>query len=257
MNRMNEVKVTIITPSYNQGDYIERTILSVLNQSYKAIEYIIFDSCSTDNTMNIVNKYKDKLKVFVEKDKGQTDAINKGFRMASGDIIGWINSDDELLPDCVEKVVNAFKSNENIGIVYGDTILIDQNNNKIGDAKCPNINLNKLLNTNSSVIQPGSFYKKDLVQKVGYLNDKLSYVMDFDLWIKLLKISNAYYIPQYLSEFRFHDSSKTQSAYLKFLPEKIKIIIENKGKLCSPNMYNILKCYLGALKFKFKRNINK
>lgn len=256
MNKINDIKVTIVTPSYNQGEYIERTILSVINQTYKNIEYIIFDSCSTDNTINILSRYKDRVKIFVEKDKGQTDAINKGFKMASGHIVGWINSDDELLPDCVEKVVNAFNKGENIGIVYGDTILIDKDDNEIGDAKNPNITFNKLININSSVVQPGSFYKKDLVEKVGYLDDNLNYVMDFDLWIKLLKISNAYYIPEYLSKFRFHDLSKTRSAYLKFLPEKTKIIIKNKGKLFSPNMYNIARCYAGALKFKIKRNNN-
>src|SRR5438045_443911 len=100
---MENTKVSIITPSYNQGQFIEETILSVLNQTYQNVEYIVIDGGSTDNTLDVVNKYKDKIDVIIsEKDNGQSDAINKGFKIAKGELIGWLNSDDALYPYCVE-----------------------------------------------------------------------------------------------------------------------------------------------------------
>ena len=113
------LRVSIVTPSYNQGQFIEETILSVLNQSYKNIQYILVDGGSTDNTMEIVNKYKGEIDVIIhEKDKGQSDAINKGFKLSDGVLVGWINSDDILYPDCIEKIVDLFRSNPDGSIYY-------------------------------------------------------------------------------------------------------------------------------------------
>src|SRR3569833_380141 len=117
------MKVSIVTPSYNQGQFIEKTIISVLNQTYSNIEYIIIDGGSTDNTMEVVNKYKDRIDIVIhEKDKGQSDAINKGFRLATCELVGWINSDDILFPDCVEKIVQLVNEHPDVSIYYPATI---------------------------------------------------------------------------------------------------------------------------------------
>ena len=157
---MNEnIKVSIVTPSYNQGKYIEHTIQSVLNQTYKNIEYIIIDGGSTDNSLEIIDKYRGWVDVVIsEKDKGQSDAINKGFKLATGTLAGWINSDDLLYPDCVEKIVELYIQHPNGSIYYNSfNEFIDKNGNglKIYQHIIPD--KTHLLKDNYDVIQQGSF----------------------------------------------------------------------------------------------------
>ena len=130
MNRNNPL-VTIVTPSYNQGQFIEETIKSVLNQTYSPIQYILVDGGSTDNTMEIVEKYRDKINIIIhEKDEGQSDAINKGFKLAEGELVGWVNSDDILYPDCVENIVSLYSKKSDGSIYYGSLIDFIDNNSK-------------------------------------------------------------------------------------------------------------------------------
>lgn len=215
--------VTIITPSYNQGQFIEETILSVLNQSYANIEYIVIDGGSTDNTLEILYKYKNKIKYIVENDNGQSDAINKGFRMAKGEFVGWINSDDFLVSTCVERCVDKFIKNDNLGLVYGILGIMDSKGKKNQELNVPNVSLNMLLNEKAAIIQPGSFYRTCVVKKVGYLDESLHYVMDYDLWVKLLKHSEIQFINEIVAYFRIHDNSKTGSQLECFAPELHKV----------------------------------
>ena len=121
----NEPLVTIITPSFNQGKYIEESILSILNQDYSNIEYIIMDGGSTDNSVDIIKKYESQITYWESKpDKGQTHALNKGFKIAKGDYIGWLNSDDWIQPDLVSKMCKTFSSDDKIGTVYGHLNII-------------------------------------------------------------------------------------------------------------------------------------
>ncbi len=206
----NQPLVSIVTPSYNQGRFITETIESVFNQTYSNIEYIVIDGGSTDGTIDILKSYEHKgLKWISEKDEGQSDAINKGFKLCNGEIVGWLNSDDVLLPYCVEKVVEEFNKDENIGLVYGDIQIIDENGNLIREYKPGLLTLERLLKIEQSVPQPGSFYRKKFVDLVGGLDKQLNFVMDYDLFIKLLKISKAIYIPELLAKFRIHSQSKT------------------------------------------------
>src|SRR5208283_1333587 len=213
--------VTIVTPSYNQGPYLEKTIQSVLNQTYPHIEYIILDAMSTDNTPLILDKYENKpgvSKIIREKDKGQTYAIEKGFRRARGEIVGWINSDDILVQDVVEKSVRLFQEDARIGLTYGDLVFIDGRGDRIKTVK-PNtvINRDYLLNTDYNVYQPGSLYRKSVVESVGYLNQSLNFCMDLDLWLNILKTHEARYIAGSSAFFRWHESSKTLNGGLFFL----------------------------------------
>lgn len=130
---MNKPRVSIITPSYNQGEFIEETINSVISQTYENIEYLIIDGASTDSTLKVIAKYSSSIsKVISEKDAGQSDAINKGIRLATGDLITWLNSDDLLEPQAIEQAVSTFIEYPEIDFVYGDVKLIDEDSNQIG-----------------------------------------------------------------------------------------------------------------------------
>lgn len=230
--------ITIITPSFNQGCYIEETIKSVLSQTYLNIEYIVMDGGSTDNTIEILKKYKDKIKYFSEKDNGQADAINKGFKMAKGEIIGWINSDDLLDGKCVELVVREFIKDNEVGLVYGNYVNINKDSVEMNVVKNGSISLYRLLNIDAGLSQPGSFYRKSFVTQIGYLDEKLRYVMDYDLWIKLLKVSKIKYLDSTLAYFRLHDKSKTISEIDEFAPEIHKVLKRNDGSVYAlPSKY--------------------
>lgn len=243
-----EILITIVTPSFNQGQFIEETILSVLNQTYKNIQYIIVDGCSSDQTMEVVNKYKDKIDIIIhEKDEGQTDAINKGFKLAKGELVGWINSDDILYANCVEEIVKAYSEKPD-GVIY-----YNQYNNKI-DAKGKIIetyekkipNRNYLLSINYDVIQPGSFYKTELVRKLGYLNVKNHYCMDLDLWLNLLKYGPIYNVSDCPSSgFRIWEETKTSTGKEKFLKNIRQVLISNGAEYYSKT---VRKTYWDELK---------
>jgi len=185
-----------------------------LNQTYKNIEYILIDGGSTDNTMEIVDRYRDKIDIVIsEKDKGQSDAINKGFRLASGVLAGWINSDDILYPDCVEKIVELYKRQPDGSIFYPSRLdFIDKNDAFIKTIGTKITGKNYLLNTCYDVIQQGSFYSADLLKKIGYLNENVHYCMDLDLWLRLLDYAPIYYLEgSPISAFRIWDGTKTTS----------------------------------------------
>ncbi|MGA1824852.1 MAG: glycosyltransferase family 2 protein [bacterium] len=236
--------VTIITPSYNQGDYIEQTIKSVINQTYPHIEYFIYDGCSTDRTYNVLKKYAKHKRVagiVMEKDNGQADVIIKGFKRARGEIVGWINSDDRLAPNIVEKSVDAFNKNEYISITYGDIQFIDNQGRNI-KKKIPYSSISKdyLLNTNYVVYQQGSFYRKKIVEQIGYLNKNLYYCMDLDLWLKLLDGYQARYLQGTAGYFRLYKDTKTSTGGITFLFEIYNTLKKHGAKRMSRTKRQII-----------------
>jgi glycosyltransferase involved in cell wall biosynthesis len=248
--------ITIVTPSYNQGQFIEETILSVLNQTYKNIQYIVVDGGSTDKTMEVVNKYRDKIDIIIhEKDKGQTDAINKGFKLAKGELVGWINSDDILYPDCVKKIVELYNEKPDSSIYYGSSSnFIDSVGNifKLNILEIPNRNY--LLNHNYSLIQQGSFYSLKIVKECNYLNDNLQYCMDLDLWLRLLKFGSINSIKsEPIAAFRFWGDTKTMNGGAKFLREIRKILFKHGANHYS---FNIIRTYWYEFKQIIKDIIN-
>lgn len=231
--------VSIITPSFNQGQFIEETILSVLNQTYKNIQYIVVDGGSTDHTMEVVNKYRDRIDIIIhQKDKGQTDAINKGFKLAKGELVGWINSDDILYPDCVEKIVQLYINNPLGSIFYSTHFdVIDKSGNKIKTVNTIIPNRNYLLNIDYKVVQQASFYKTDIVKKVDFLDENICYCMDLDLWLKLLKFGNIYGFENYsLCAFRTWEEAKTTIGRYRFFREIRKTLLSHKALVFSPNI---------------------
>lgn len=223
------MKISVITPSFNQAAYLEKTIQSVLDQNHSNLEYIIIDGGSVDGSVDIIRKYEKNLAYWVsEKDKGQSDAINKGFRKATGDIVGWINSDDYLAPGMLQRIDKEFAKDENIGIVYGDVQFIDENDDYLRLYKVPKISYEGLLRGSPDIAQPGSFYRADALKKTGLLDETLRYVMDYDLWLRLGKVAKIQYVPGVLAYFRIHTVSKTKSEGFAF-PVEILQVKERHG----------------------------
>lgn len=223
--------VSVITPSYNQGRFIRETIESVLAQDYDNIEYIIIDGGSTDNTLEIVKEYGDRIKFISEKDNGQSDAINKGFKMAHGEIVSWLNSDDIYEKKCISKVVMEFNKNKNLALVYGDGYILDSKSiRKAVFEHTQEFDLWKLTNFWDYIMQPSAFFRMEHLQKVGYLDDKLNYCMDWDLWIKLSNVGEVKYIHDFLACSREYATTKTSTGGKRRLSEIEKLLQKYSGK---------------------------
>ncbi|HIE24970.1 MAG TPA: glycosyltransferase [Anaerolineales bacterium] len=203
--------VSIITPSFNQVPFITATIDSVLSQDYPHIEYIIVDGGSTDGSVDIIKSYADKLAWWVsEKDKGQTDAIDKGFARANGQILAWLNSDDTYEPGAISAAVDFLMKNPKVGLVYGDCNLIDEKGLKFGEFNAAQTDLSKLQRGYVHIPQQASFWRAELWKEVAPLDDSFFFAMDYDLWTRLAKISELRYLPgETWANFRLHSDAKS------------------------------------------------
>ena len=202
--------VTVVTPSYNQGRFIRATIESVLSQSYPNLEYIIMDGGSTDETAAVVKDYASRLTFISEKDRGQSHAINKGFQMARGSILSWLNSDDLYLPGAIQAAVNAFENSPGAGAVYGEGYLI----NCEGDitSRFPYtepLNLWKLVHLSDNILQQTVYFRRDALDQVGYLDEELQYSMDWDILIRVGLQYPMVYIPEYMGCLREYAEAKS------------------------------------------------
>lgn len=221
--------VSIITPSYNQGKFIRQTIDSVLAQTYKNIEYIVIDGGSTDETIEILESYHGKVRYISEKDNGQGNAINKGLALASGDILGFLNSDDYLLPDAVQNIVDTFAGTSCLW-VSGDYKIVDSQNRPIQKAVVFYKQLLRLFSSKGMfllvdyIIQPSTYWRRELMQKVGKFDESLDYVMDYDYWLRAMEYSPVKIIRKPLSCFRIHGSSKGGVRYVDQFAEEILIL---------------------------------
>lgn len=207
-------KVSIVTPSFNQAEFIEETILSVQRQNYPNLEHIIVDGGSTDGTLSILKKYGDKIKWISENDRGQANAINKGFKMAEGEIIGWLNSDDPYLEGAVSSVVNVFVNHPKVQVLYGDYVFLDGSGRRIYEMRLIKYDLYILLFDRCYIAQPTVFYKKEIFNKVGFLDETLQYAMDWEFFLRLgFSGYHFYHIPRLLAGNRLHKGSKTMSGW--------------------------------------------
>lgn len=229
--------VSIITPSFNQGNFIRETIESVLSQSYDNIEYIVIDGGSTDNTLDILSQYEGKLTYISEPDKGQSDAINKGFRMAKGEIFAWLNSDDVYEPGAVQKAVELFTANPDVALVYGNGYIIDEKSNKVKAFEYTHdFSLWELIYVWDYIMQPATFFKAYSLKEVGYLNETLHWTMDWELWIKLALKYDVLFTDSFLACSREYLGTKTNTGGMKRL-EEIRSILEGFSGVKKPLGY--------------------
>jgi len=227
-------KVSIVTPSYNQASFLEQTMLSVLAQDYPNIEYIVIDGGSSDGSLEIIQKYADRLTYWQsQKDKGQTDAINQGFARATGEILAWLNSDDILYPGAVSAAVRQLQEHSEVGMVYGDCHWINAEGKVIGDFPAAQTDLNKLRRGYVHIPQQASFFRADLWRKVGPLDDSFYFAMDYDLWTRLAACAPLLYVRDLWAAFRLHEGAKSIAEDERCWPEMLRVHYRDGGKKIS------------------------
>ncbi|HWS23040.1 MAG TPA: glycosyltransferase family 2 protein [Anaerolineales bacterium] len=243
---MSKLKFSIVTPSFNQAAYIEATIQSVLEQDYQHVEYIIIDGASLDGSVDVIKKYEKKLAAWIsEEDNGQTDALNKGFHLATGDIFAWINSDDTYEPGTFKAVAEFFERNPEIGMVYGDAHFIDDEGKRIGKFPAAQTDYARLRAGYVHIPQQAAFFRAEVWKKVGPLDPDFYFAMDYDLWIRIAKIAKIVYLPgKFWANFRLHTQAKTISADDRCWPEMLKVHYRDGGSFFSPIVF---KYYLRKL----------
>lgn len=250
--------VSIVTPSFNQARYIEATIQSVLVQDYPRIEYIIVDGGSTDGTVDLIKKYEDKIAWWVsEKDKGQTDAINKGFAHATGNILAWINSDDNYShPGAVADAVNFLVANPEVAMVYADCNFIDEQGNVIGKFASRQTDYKKLRRGYVHIPQQTMFFRAHYWKELGPLDPSFYFAMDYDLWVRIARHAPIRYLPgKTWANFRIHTSSKTHVNDERGWEEMLRVHYRDNGSFFSPIVAKYyLRKVIGPLwKWRIKR----
>lgn len=210
------MKLTLITPSYNHAEFLRLTIDSVLAQSAEiALEYIVHDGGSKDETLDILKSYGDQVQWSSEADNGQVDAINRGLASATGDVVGWLNSDDLLLPGALQRVADAFSKSDSTQWVFGDCIIVDRNGQEIRKwvstykrFQAKRYSRKRLLESNF-ISQMTVFWRRDLIDRVGLLDQSLPLAFDYEYWLRLAKVCDPIYIDAPQAAFRWYQTSKS------------------------------------------------
>ncbi len=226
--------VSIVTPSFNQARFLEATIQSVLSQDYPHLEYIIVDGGSRDGSLEIIKKHADRLAWWVsEPDRGQTDAINKGFARARGEILAWLNSDDTYQPGAVSAAVRFLQEHPQVGLVYGDAHYIDEAGRVIGKFHAAQTDLRRLRRGYVHIPQQAAFFRAELWRAVGPLDASFYFAMDYDLWVRIARRAQVRYVPQTWANFRIHASGKTLAADERCWPEMLRVHYRDGGGFLS------------------------
>ena len=213
-------RISVITPSFNQADYLERTICSVLDQGYPNLEYIVIDGGSTDGSTDIIRRYAESLSYWVsEPDKGQTDAINKGLQRATGDWVAWQNSDDVYFPgafDCLATMAKRFPGAE---LIIGNMMMIDSEDRPLRDVRYVTPSYNALLAEGMVLANQAAFWHRSLHQRIGMLDENLHYCFDYEWFLRVTKHAKGRHVNRFLGALRSHSETKTSQNLERFAEE--------------------------------------
>lgn len=216
--------VSIITPSYNQAKFLEKTIRSVLDQDYPNIEYLVADGGSSDSSVDIIKKYDRQISWWVsEKDAGQAEAINKGLKRAKGDVVAWINSDDYYMPGAIREAVKALTDYPKAGFVFGNVRVVDQDGKVLNRISYGDWGLQELMSFNI-IGQPAVFMRRSVLGKAGSLDLSYHYLLDHQLWLRLALISDMKYIPSLWASAHYHEGCKNLAQAAEFGKEAFRIV---------------------------------
>lgn len=223
--------VSVVTPSLNQGQYIEEAIQSVLAQDYPRVEHIVVDGGSSDETLEILRRFP-HLRWLSEPDDGQASAINKGFHMASGEIFAWLNADDYYLSGAVTAAVEMIRVT-GCGLVHGGWRQVDEDGTVIRDVAPLEFDYRRQLEDVNAVCQPGSFFTRDAYWAVGGVDETYQYAMDYELWLKLGARFPVRHVDRIQAAYRYHTSSKSTASYAAFVPETLRASRSHGGRFFS------------------------
>ena len=236
-------KISVVIPSCNQGQFLRETIESILGQGYANLEFIIIDGGSDDGSKEIIKHYSDRLDYWQSKpDKGQTDAIIQGFERATGDLMGWVNSDDVLLPGALHHIAYAYTQNHGAGMFIGNYVLIDQAGKIIRCKRNPK-QIEWFCRHGKEVVNPDWFFARREYEQVGGLNPNLEFCMDTDLFFRMiLKGTRPVYIDRYLAGFRIHATSKgvAQADQVRQEANELSIYLWKHGVVLSHPAWRLL-----------------
>ncbi len=232
--------ITVITPSLNQGRFLEQCIQSVLNQKYPYLQYIIVDGGSTDDSIQIIHKYQAHLSAWVsEPDQGQSDAINKGLRLASGELVAWLNADDFFLPNALAVAAQVYVSHPGASFYFGNGYRV----NRQGQIKRPHFrrwpylfNRDALIFGLNYILQPATFINRRWLEQAGYLTPQLHYGLDTDLWLRLSALAEPQAIPALLAASREYDTTKTASGSFARIEELRQMLARHAGQPITPGL---------------------
>lgn len=215
------MRISIVTPSFNQGVFIERTIESVLSQRGDfELEYLVVDGGSADGTLAILRRHEGRLRFVSERDRGQSDAINKGFRLATGDVLAWLNSDDTYAPGALDAVAAALRDG-GARWCFGECRIVDEADREVRSAIARYKSWSSRRYSRAGLVgrnfipQPATFFRRDLLAEAGPLDESLHFAMDYDLWLRFARLADPVFVPRTLATFRWHGRSKTGAGYAK------------------------------------------
>jgi glycosyltransferase involved in cell wall biosynthesis len=259
--------VTIVTPSFNQAKYLEQTILSVLSQDYAPIEYIVVDGASTDGSRAILEKYSGRLQWISEPDQGQADAINKGFRMGRGDILGWLNADDLYMPQAVSQAVEQFTRNPEVSFLYGNAVAIDDENRSYGiRTHVHQTNYNELVFERDYIVQPAAFWRTSLWKTAGELDTSLKYTLDYEYWMRLARSYRLLFVPVCLAQERIYAQTKSFGGSLERYDEIERVAVRHGGngmprgyhaEACAAYLFEAMRCLFRRRMAEMRLYLNK
>jgi glycosyltransferase involved in cell wall biosynthesis len=220
---------SVVTPSYNQGQFIRATLESVLSQQIPDLQYLVIDGGSSDETVGILKEYGDRLSFISERDEGTADAINKGLALCQGEIIGWLNSDDIYYPQALRRVGEFFARHPEIDVMYGRAHHIDERGSVIEEYPTAEWSFEALLN-HCIISQPAAFFRRRVVEKYGSLAKTHKYCVDYEFWIRLARKGARFmFVPEYFAATRLHEQAKTVASRLQCHEDINDIMVEHLG----------------------------